>query len=228
MIPDLLGPWAEVVLHDFSRRGATIVKIRNGHVTGRSLGGTITDLGLKMIRDLEKHPGGKTCLSNYKGVGKDGRDLKCGSLLIRSKGKTIGALCINIDLQAFRQMQSVLNDFCAVWELDGGATPAESFMPTFTSLVDQSIDKALQELGKAHGILTKDDKQIVVGSLEKQGVFMIRGAVRAVSRRLKLASPTVYKYLARERNNNMTTRNSTSDNYRNARKKDSFVSHLAG
>ncbi len=199
LFADVLGPCAEVVLHDFSKKGATIVKIRNGHVTGRSVGDSVTDLGLKMFRDLEKEHDGKTCLSNYKGVLKDGRELKCGSLVIRSKGTTIGALCINIDLQSFQQVQSFLNSFCECLSLDQAATPAESFMPKYSSLVDQAIDKTRKELGRVHGLLGKEDKLILVRSLDQQGVFMIRGAVSIVSQRLRLAAPTVYKYLARAR-----------------------------
>ena len=56
-IADLFGSNCEVVLHDITQPEKSIVKIRNGHVTGRKVGDPLTDLGLKMIKDAEKHVG---------------------------------------------------------------------------------------------------------------------------------------------------------------------------
>ena len=44
------GPRCEVVLHDLRDLDRSIIKIENGHVTGRSVGGAITDKGLRDLR----------------------------------------------------------------------------------------------------------------------------------------------------------------------------------
>ncbi|HDT2353965.1 TPA: PAS domain-containing protein [Klebsiella pneumoniae subsp. pneumoniae] len=50
MVADLIGPHCEVVLHSFGDLDASVVKIVNGHHTGRGVGSPITDMGLKMLR----------------------------------------------------------------------------------------------------------------------------------------------------------------------------------
>ena len=61
------------------------------------------------------------------------------------------------------------------------------------------ISKALCEVRKDRGFMTNQEKLSVLSNLEKQGLFLVRGSVRAVSRRLGMSEPTNYKYLAKER-----------------------------
>src|SRR4030067_1277625 len=93
LLADLLGNSCEVVLHDISDPEHSIVKIRNGHVTGRDVRGPITDLGLKMI----KENGPETVL--YATKTKHGKLLRCAGLVIRdNQDKIVGFLCINMDI----------------------------------------------------------------------------------------------------------------------------------
>lgn len=48
-IAETLGKNCEVVLHDFHYPERSIVKIANGHVTGRTVGGPTTDLALRFL-----------------------------------------------------------------------------------------------------------------------------------------------------------------------------------
>lgn len=53
-IADFIGPHSEVVIHSFENFEKSVVKIVNGHHTGRTLGSPITDLGLRMLSAYEK------------------------------------------------------------------------------------------------------------------------------------------------------------------------------
>ena len=50
-LAEVLGPTAEVVLHDLRRKGHSMVAIRNGELTGRRAGdATATEAALRMAR----------------------------------------------------------------------------------------------------------------------------------------------------------------------------------
>ena len=44
---DFIGPHCEVVIHSFESFEKSVVKIVNGHHTGREVGSPITDMGLE-------------------------------------------------------------------------------------------------------------------------------------------------------------------------------------
>ena len=51
-----LGNGYELVLHSLESLDHSVIKIINGHYTGRSEGSPITDLALKMLGQLEQDP----------------------------------------------------------------------------------------------------------------------------------------------------------------------------
>ena len=80
------GSRCEVVLHDLrnlKNLDHSIVKIANGHVTGRTIGGSITDEGLRGLRS-ERESGLRI---NYVSIIKDGRPLKSSSIIFRNDKK---------------------------------------------------------------------------------------------------------------------------------------------
>ena len=51
-IAGIVGPNCEVVLHDLSNVDESIVAIRNNHISGRKVGGPLTNLGLKLLKKV--------------------------------------------------------------------------------------------------------------------------------------------------------------------------------
>ena len=49
-----LGEGYEIILHSLQNLDKSVVKIINGHYTGREEGGTITDLALSMLAKIEE------------------------------------------------------------------------------------------------------------------------------------------------------------------------------
>ena len=49
----LIGPFCEIVLHSLEDLNTSAIKIANGENTGRQVGSPITDLALKMLKDIE-------------------------------------------------------------------------------------------------------------------------------------------------------------------------------
>ncbi len=201
LLAEFFGPHCEVVLHDFSLPRGTIVKIRNGHLSGRRVGGPITDFGLQMIRHLREDSKAPVLQTNYTSRGKDGRELKSSSMIIRDKGRNVGALCINVDLAPVEMLRHFLDEFCRTRPAPPSSADGEEiFVPDFRKLMDELVDKAIKESRCVPGFMKKRDKLAVLRALETRGVFLMRGAVREVAARLGIAAPTIYKYLNEHRN----------------------------
>ncbi len=182
-IADLLGPNAEVVLHDVRRPERSVIMIRNGHITGRTLGAPLTDLGFFMLRESEKRI---ETLGVYYSRTEDGKVLKCNGANLRdSKGNIEAMLCVNIDVTA--DAHNIRN---------GMERLTEHYRTDIEQVIDTMISEAVSQ---AAGELSQEQKMELIRALESRGVFLARGAVKRVSTALNMAVPTVYKYIQRAR-----------------------------
>ena len=195
-IAGTFGSNCEVVLHDFSKPHQSIIKIANGHVTNRAVGGPITDLGLSFI---ERHMGTKDILVGYPTQTKNGTKLKSTTVFIRnSKGKIIGALCINIAISTYLSMKNMIEELCSTTTLSNEAAEdksPEKFENSVDVLINELIDEAVNEIGKPVAQMEKKDKLRILGHLKKKGLFLIKGSAKRVSQELAVSLPTIYKYL---------------------------------
>ncbi|MDO9592254.1 MAG: PAS domain-containing protein, partial [Erysipelotrichaceae bacterium] len=91
------GPNCEVVLHDLTEDVEhTIVAIENGHISGRRVGDSASEIVLETIG---AHGNSLDDKYNYHIRTKDGRILKATSICVRDdEGKVTGILGINYDL----------------------------------------------------------------------------------------------------------------------------------
>ena len=108
MLEQQLGSHTEVVLHDLKKDYAnTIVDIRNGHITGREVGGTGSNLGLEVLQGTVKD-GNRF---NYITQLRDNRILRSSSLYIKDdEGSLIGCLCVNTDITESVKLESYLKE----------------------------------------------------------------------------------------------------------------------
>ena len=191
-IADLLGPKAEVVLHDVSHPNHSIIMIRNGHVTGRTVGAPLTDLGFYMLRESDHRI---ETLGVYQSKTDDGKLLQCNAANLRgAHGRIEAILCINIDVTRETEKHS---------HNGTTAAPAEHYQTS----VDQVVERMISDARRAvNGGLTRDLKFELVRALDARGVFLARGAVRQVASALEIAAPTIYKYIQLARRHRATTK----------------------
>ena len=96
-LANYLGPSSEVVLHSLEDYNRSVVKIANGHHTGRKIGAPITDIALKMLSEI-KNSDDKICKTYYT-RSKTGNSLKSNTTAIYGEnGRIIGLLCMNLNL----------------------------------------------------------------------------------------------------------------------------------
>jgi predicted transcriptional regulator YheO len=197
-IAETFGSNCEVVLHDLCNIDRSIVKIANGHITGRKVGAPITDMGLRLYEE-DKINNKKNAIIGYRTRTKEGRELKSTTIFIRNnKGDAVGCLCVNIDLTSFLSTKKFIDHICQTVNQENSADENESpekFVSDVDSLIGQLIDKAMKGNDKPVVSMSKEDKLQVMRDLKKNGFFMIKGAVKRLSGELGVSLPSIYKYL---------------------------------
>jgi predicted transcriptional regulator YheO len=197
-LAETFGNHCEVVLHDLRNLDKSIVKIANGHITGRQMGAPITDMGLRLFEE-DKKSKKNTAVIGYRTRTKDGRELKSTTLFIRDKqGNAVGCLCINIDLTPYLTTKNLIDHMCRTVNPDTADAENESpekFVSDVDSLMGQLIEKAMSQANKPLMAMSKEDKLQVMRDLKKSGYFLIKGSVKQLSKEWGVSLPTIYKYL---------------------------------
>jgi predicted transcriptional regulator YheO len=194
-IAETFGTNCEVVLHDLRNLDRAIVKIANGHITGRQVGAPITDMGLRLFEENKKG----TAVIGYRTKTKEGRELKSTTIFIRDKkGNAVGCLCINIDLTSYLTTKNLIDQICQTISPNNAEAENESpekFVSDVDSLIGQLIEKAMNHTNKPVISMSKEDKLQVMRDLKKSGFFLIKGSVKRLSGEWGASLPTIYKYL---------------------------------
>lgn len=195
----VLGKSTEVVLHDTTDLNNSIIAIRNGHVSGRSVGGPATDLVLRILKDPQLNK--KDYLCNYVGYAKGGRPLRSSTFFIRNAyGEITGMLCINTDDHDLVCARDILNSLILPWEnnltaADSGKAIFERLSQNVKELTIDSIQRIIDEVGIPPEHMSQQEKTDIVVELYEMGLFHLKGAVPQVADALKISEPTVYRYL---------------------------------
>ena len=210
-IGQAFGKNCEVILHDLTDIEHSIVAIANGHITGRQVGGHITDFGLEVLHD----PRYQDCAFavNYPGSAPGlKRTMKSSTYFIRDKqGSTIGLFCLNFDITDWIRAGELIQQVVAFH--DGpepvDLPPADPGIPdiqeTFSASVEDTMNTAIERIMADYDVpsqrLTIDEKKGIVDQLYARGIFALKGAVSTVAKRLDVSDQTVYRYLREVQSN---------------------------
>jgi predicted transcriptional regulator YheO len=185
-----LGSFCEVVVHDFRRPERSVVAIA-GSVTGRGVGGAMSEIGMGILACGDD----ATDELNYITRTQDGKMLKYSTMVLRdSAGTVFGALCVNLDITAVNQAHALIGEMAGV---TGPATvPTTS---TFGNDIDSVVDEHQLRQNKPWVDLSRAERLELFGHLDDRGVFAVRGAARQVAARLGISRASAYNYLAEAR-----------------------------
>ncbi|MFK4149237.1 PAS domain-containing protein [Streptomyces sp. NPDC004065] len=195
-----LGSFCEVVLHDFRRPENSVVAIA-GTVTGRTVGGAMSEIGMGLLARGDE----ASDALNYLTRTGDGTLVKASTMLLRdSSGAVFGALCVNLDITAVGQAHTLLGELAGGLGGPGGpggpaAVPATTFTDDIGSVVDAIVDAHQLRAKRQWSGLGRAERLELFRGLDEQGVFAVRGAVQQVARRLGISRASAYDYLARAR-----------------------------
>jgi len=199
-IAKTFGKDCEVLLHDVSNLESSVIMIENGHVTGRKVGSPMTDLGLYFLKsDLFKDT---EFIANYQTESKDGKKLKSTTIFIKNdKKKIMGFLCINYALDYLSEIRKKIDDFCAAnrdvdKDVFNNEEKEEFFTDNLDDLLERVFAKAQEKVGRPIEKMQKDDKLETVRYLQKKGVFLVKGNIDKIAKRLNVSRYTIYNYLS--------------------------------
>ena len=189
-----LGESCEVILHDYSKGPMhSIVDIRNGHVTGRSVGGCTTNIGFEILKGTVEAKDE----FNYLTYASNGKILRSSSIYFKnSEGKPIGSVCVNLDITQSIQFEKFLNQYNHSEPSENEAgDPKEFFTENVNDLLDTLIERTARKFGQAPQNLSKEEKIQFIAELEAKDVFIITNSSKRICSLLGISKYTFYNYL---------------------------------
>ncbi len=192
-IANTFGKNCEAVLHDIKNPQNSIIAITNGHVSGRSIGGPLSEYGLGALKKANFNDN----IINYMKKTSDGRVLKSSLLYIKDEqGEVIGFLCINYDISEILIVNNILDSFVDINKEDStDISQEESFGSNIYDVLSNITDKTLDSIGKPVAYMSKEEKVNIVEILNNKGVFLVKGAVDYIAKILCVSRYTIYNYL---------------------------------
>ncbi|MCX4741686.1 helix-turn-helix transcriptional regulator [Streptomyces antibioticus] len=204
------GPVCEVVLHDYRRPERSVVAVA-GTVTGRTVGGAMSEIGMRMLaRGDTAEPE-----LNYVTRTGDGRLVKSSTMVLRdSTGAVFGALCVNVDVTEVDRVRGLLDALAGPEDPTGPigptgrpAPPADAPVTTFgddidsvvEALLDALLDAPLRGRDQTWSGLDRGRRLALFRGLDERGVFAVRRAIEQVAARLGISRASAYSYLAQAR-----------------------------
>jgi len=178
----------EIVIHDLAHPDSSIVCIE-GNVTGRKVGGPLTDLGLANLQfgDAQED------ILNYLTQTQNSKVLKSSSIMLRDEnGHVFGTLCINIDMSKFIALENLIRELIA---FDLQIQVQETFSDDISEVLQTLIEDASNTVGRSVEEMNKQDKVRFVAFLDEKGAFNVKKAVPFVAKYLGVSRFTIYNYL---------------------------------
>ncbi len=196
------GNNCEVVLHDLKKPENSLIAMA-GNVTNRSVGAPITNFVLEIIQKEGDHAEDRI---GYISKTKEGKELKSTTIFIRENEKVRYVLCINYCISDFVLTTNIINEFCqekieaqeVIEQQDG----KEFFANDVEEFLDNIINETLKQKNERKlQYMERQEKIDLIRSLDRKGVFLVKGAVDLIASHLGASKFTVYNYLDEARSN---------------------------
>ena len=204
-LASLLGTGCEVVLHAFDQLDASVIKIANGHVTGREAGAPATDFALVQLQQTTAHPQeqgpqeqdpeDQVSWRCYFSRNRQGQLLKSASMTIRNRQQQpIGMLCVNFSLDA------PLSSLLAALSLPGAANSLDTVPvvlenESFANSVDDLVAQVMAKVDADTRLPASARNKAIITTLYDRGLFEIKEAAHRVAERLAISRHTVYLHI---------------------------------
>ncbi|RGZ01921.1 transcriptional regulator [Clostridium sp. AM58-1XD] len=190
MLEQHLGKQSEIVVHDLTKGvESTIIDIRNGDITGRTIGGCGSNLGLEMLKGTTEN-GDRF---NYVTKLKNGRILRSSTMYFRNgEGQVAASLCVNTDITESVRLENYLKEINH-YEEEGGES--EVLVNDVGQLLEYYLQRGQEVIGKVPEDMSKEDKFEFIKYLDSKGAFLIAKSGEKVQEFLNISKYLMYKYL---------------------------------
>ena len=186
-----LGSAYEISLHSLEDYNHSVVKIKNGYHSGRSIGAPLTDLALNMLKRINDLGISETeTYISYNAITHTGERLKSSTLpIIGENNRVIGMLCINFYLDT--PLSEILHSF------EEGSTQIkkEHFSNDISDTIKQTTIDARNQVMLNPSIPATNKNKELIRILNEKGIFKIKDSVVTVANTLDISKSTVYLHL---------------------------------
>lgn len=190
-LADYLGDGYEFVLHSLENLDQSVIKIINGHHTGREAGAPITDFALAMLSKIKEN--GRQKHVTYMAKNKNGEPLKSTTIVIEGDNeKIIGLLCINFYMNTPFSM--ILNNYCGKTEKQPDFAD-ENYASNVDELLIRTTLSIKEQVDVDDNILPSMKNKEIINRLCDQGVFKFKDSVSSIANILQISKNTVYMHL---------------------------------
>lgn len=189
----------EIVVHDLKKKRGSIVKIVNGHISDRREGDPLAPSPIENTRFREAfgdtgEPGEVRVIDKRVPWITNERPVRSRSLMFfDSAGKACAMICVNFDETLSERLR---DDFALMFgvarpPLDEQPSPRDENMG---AMVESIVDEAIAASPAPVARMSKQEKLKAVEVMHKKGVFLMRGSVEYVAKRLEVTKHTIYNY----------------------------------
>lgn len=196
-LAEYLGTGFEFVLHSLEDCENSVIKIINGHHTGRKLGAPITDLALNMLNKIQDE--NLDGYVSYESKNKKGNLLYSTTISVYGEHhRIIGLICINY------HMDTPLSETFPVFKMLDAATKNivnENFAVDVDALIEQAYTEAQHIVMADDSISANFKNKEIINILYNQGIFRMKDAVAKVAQVMDVSKNTVYMHLRGLREN---------------------------
>ncbi|EKQ5163076.1 PAS domain-containing protein [Salmonella enterica] len=189
----------EIVLHDLTTPEHSVVKIINGHISGRQVGDSVLsgpdkDLGFAALLSARRKNRAPIVIMDYKTISSTGKELNSASTIYYSSvGQPILAFCINIDNSINNKLKENLNELIALSTVGKVKTNNKDIDNVIETTIKEIVDKY-----SSNGAKVNREKRLkIVAELKQKGIFKMRGSIQLVASMLGVTRYTVYNDLER-------------------------------
>lgn len=191
-LSEIYGENCEIVLHEITEESSSIIAIKNGHISNRTIGIEKDDVLKKQI-ELSK---GNSYSANRFHKTIEGGDMKSNSFFIKdSSGELIGIFCVNIDLSSIITLNKLTEKFISQFmgdTLNDNNNEEEESIEEYTYRI---MKKIVHQSEIPVDRMNMEEKIDILRLLKEKGVFRIKGVVREVAKQLDVSETSIYRYL---------------------------------
>lgn len=195
MMAKTLGSDCEVVLHDLTLPEKPIVYGVNTHVTKKREGRSYEELFADILESAELE---EDCLVNRYYHTNTGKLVRSSTALLRDEeNQLIGAISMTLDTTKISQCVYWLNTMMPnmEYQIKPNVVKTQNSLPA--DHITVMIEKVIEEIIGNQNIelLRREDKIELIREMERQGVFLVKGAIDMVAEQLSISKVTVYSYI---------------------------------
>lgn len=193
------GKNCEAILYDIDLPYPVVVAVYNNVVTGQHVG----ESAPYIIQNIVAENSGAACNflpGNMMQIEMNNKLIRCSNYFIKdTAGKSVGLICLNIDLTALKAVTDELHSFFELSQPSFLSEEAAEKKNNSTNALEEMmlnlISETIESSQKRPSVMSIEEKKHFVGQLHSKGVSLLKGSVNVVADIMEVSDQTVYRYL---------------------------------